>query len=271
MSDTYPHNGGLTDRVVYLIANAQMLVAGVLVSVAVALIWFRPTPPGMPPWAMGVFAGFLLLGPPMFGFFVWLAGWLRERHMVEVHHVDARHDVLEKYKVAPEIWSEKKVEGPSPYPVNGSAAWAVQSFEWDADLEQLRVKGVWLSEIEDTKLLTSKKHFNDIFGRLSESHIALAIYRDSTEQFGADIQHKLTNLMVEAREKGKLMDPNAVSAVFEEFEEDIEGLGADDLPTLELEGLEFEDETALADEVAGEVFQPTIDQPAVADGGSENQ
>lgn len=225
--------GGVWDRLTYIIAEAQLLVAGVLTSLAFLLIWLRPDIPGVPPIFMGWFAAVLLLGPPTFGFFVWLVNKLRTRNMVEVHHVNGRTDEVRKYYVEPELWKEKEVDGPGPYPVNGSSAWAVQEFEHDEAMDTIRVKGVWLEEIEDTKLLTSKSHFQSIYTKLTESHIALGILRDSASEYGADIQRRLTNEMAEAREKGKMMDETAVKDVFEEFEENATGLGTDDLPTLE--------------------------------------
>ncbi|WP_324666274.1 hypothetical protein [Haloarcula sediminis] len=224
-----------SDRITYIVAEAQLLVAGLLVSLAIALIWIRPSVPGVPPIFMGWFAAFLLLGPPTFGFFVWLIRKLRNRNMVEVHHVNGLSDEIEKYYVEPELWREKKVDGANPYPVNGGSAWAVQEFEEDEEMQGIRVKGVWLEETEDTKLLTSKSHMEAIYGKLTESHIALGILRDSVSEYGADIQKRLINSMAEAREKGKMMDESAVKDVFSDFEENAKGHGPDDLPTLEPE------------------------------------
>jgi len=50
------------------------------------------------------------------------------RHAVE--------DVVEKHNVPPEIWQNKTVEGPDPYPVNGGSAWAVREYEWLDDVEE---------------------------------------------------------------------------------------------------------------------------------------
>lgn len=227
--------GSWKDRLTYIAAEAPILVAGVLVSAAIALIWFKPEVPGVPPIVMGWTAALLLLGPPLFGFFVWGIHKLRRRNQVEVHHVDAVEDTLEKYYVDPEIWREKDVTGPAPYPVNGASAWAVQDIDWDDEMDTLRVEGVWLEETQDVKLLTDKSHMRAIYGKLTESHIALGILRDSASELGADIQRKLINDMAEARERGKLMDETAVKDVFESFESEATDLGADDLPTIEPE------------------------------------
>ncbi len=101
------------DRVTYLLAEAQLLVAGVLMSVAVVLIWLRPSLPGIPPIVHGWLAALLLLGPPLLGLFITGAKRLRRRNMVPVHHINARKDITKKYYVPPEMWAEKTVEGPA--------------------------------------------------------------------------------------------------------------------------------------------------------------
>lgn len=262
--------GNWKDRITYIVAEAQMLVAGLLVSLAIVLIWIRPSIPGVPPIVTGWFAILLLLGPPLFGFFVWLVHKVRTRNMVEVHHVNSVQDVIKKYYVEPEVWGEKSVDGPNPYPVNGGTAWAVQSFEWDSDMKDLRVKGVWLEETQDTKLLTSKSHMESIYGKLTSSHIALGILRDSVSEFGADIQKRLTNRMAEARERGKMMDEKAVKEVFEEFEEQAMDHGPDDLPILEPDQEGAPQEEAPPNPVEQAVEQAPGGDPLAADGG-ENQ
>ena len=224
-----------SDRITYVVAEAQFLVGGILVSTAIALLWFKPSIPGIPPIVMGWVAALLLLGPPVFGFFVWLIRKVRIRNMVEVHHVNGRTDTIKKYYVEPEMWREKKVDGPSPYAVNSESAWAVQEFEELDDLGAIRVKGVWLEETSDVELLTSKSHMEEIYNKLTESHIALKIFRKSVSSFGADIQGRLINKMAEAQERGTMMDKSAVKDVFNDFEEQVTDLGADDLPTLEPE------------------------------------
>ncbi|MDR5673107.1 hypothetical protein RH858_08085 [Halalkaliarchaeum sp. AArc-GB] len=245
MSDTSTTFGGWSDRLTWILAEAQLLVLGVLFSIGAALVIYRPDLPTVPPIVVGWIAALLLFGPALFGFFVAFVRRLRQRRMVEVHHVNAVGDTLEKYYVEPGIWEDKKVQGAAPYPVNGSAAWAVQEFEYDEDLDQLRVTGVWLSEIEDTKLLTKKSHMESMYSKLTESHITLNVMRESVSEFGADIQETLVNEGAEARERGTLMDPDAVKDVFENFSTEIEGTGPDDLPTIELE----------------EFAEPVIDEP----------
>jgi len=249
MSDTSTTFGGWSDRLTYIMAEGQILVAGLLLSVGAALVIFRPQLPGIPPIVVGWFAVLLLFGPALFGFFVVLIKALRQRRMVEVGHVNAKKDILKKYYVSPTIWKEKTVEGASPYPVNGGSTWAVQDFDYLEDMDELRVQGVWLSEVEDTKLYTSKSHMEAIYGKLTESHIALNIMRDSINELGADIQRRIINATSEARERGTMLDKSAVKSVFEDFEQSITDTTETDLPTLEIE--------EEAEDAIGE--QPSVD------------
>ena len=227
--------GGWADRITWLLAEGQMLALGLMFTLGGILLIYRPSLPTVPPIVVGWLAALMLFGPPLFGFFVAFVRRLRSRRMVEVHEIDARRDTVKKWYVEPEIWSSKSVDGPNPYPVNGGSGWGVQSFEYDEDMESLRVRGVWLSECEDTALLTKKSHMESIYEKLTESHISLKIMRESISELGADIQGRIINRGAEAREKGTMMDPTGVKEVFESFESDIEGIGADDLPTLELD------------------------------------
>jgi len=233
LTDTSGTFGGAWDRITYIVAEAQLLVAGTLITIGLILLWTRPEIPGIPPWVGGVFAALLVFGPPLFGFFVWLIRKFRRRNMVPVHHINAVTDTAEKRMVAPEIWKSKNVNGPNPYPVNGGSAWAVREFEYHEEIESLTVRGVWLSEAEDVKLMTSKGHMQSIYEKLSQSHMALKYYRDSVTEFSAEVQGRLINRMAEARERGTMMDKTAVKDVMNEFEDRIDSLGADDLPQVE--------------------------------------
>ena len=155
--------------------------------------------------------------------------------MIEVHEVDAVGDTVEKYYIEPEVWKDKSVDGANPYPINGGSSWAVQDLEWMDDVDELVVKGVWLSECQDTKLLTKKSHMEAIYSKLTESHITLSVMRDSVSELGADIQKRTINDAAEARERGTMMDETAVKDVFEDFEADIGGSDESDLPTLEMD------------------------------------
>jgi len=243
------------DRLTYLMAEAQVLLLGILLtgfmSLAFVIWYFQPTLPGVPPLVVGWLAAGLLFGPAVFGFFVWLIKALRRAYMIPV--VNAETDTLKKYYVHPKVWEEKKVTGATPYPVNGGSGWAVKEFEHQEDLGQLVVKGVWLSECEDQKLYTKKSHMEAIYGKLTKSHIALGILRDSVNELGADIQRTLINQMALAREKGRMMDENAVKSVFEEFEDNVKDLGADELPTLEVDETAAGDELPTLEEAAGDI------------------
>lgn len=258
------------DRVTYVLAEAQLLVAGVLVTLGIGVWWFNPEVPGAPPWTTNVLVGWLVLGPPMFIAGLRFVDWLRTRNYVEVHHVNSVNDVVKTYFVPPELWAEKRVDGPAPYRVNDGDAVAVREFDWApeyGDDGSLTVSGVYLSEMEDTKLLTSKSHMERMYEELVDSHLALAYMRDSISDLAADLQTRIINRMAEAREKGEQLDQDAVQDITDDFRERAEGVTDDELSDITDDDLpEFH-----ADALPGVDADPGAvgDGRAAADGGTQ--
>jgi len=266
VSDLSATFGGWRDRVTYVVAEAQLLVAGVLVAAGVLLWWFNPSVPGIPAWTTNVLVGWLVLGPPMFIAGLRFVAWLRIRNYVEVHHVNAVEDTVRTYFVPPDIWGDKRVDGPAPYRVNDGDAVAVREFEWSPEYGEtghLSVSGVYLSELEDTKLLTSQAHMERMYEDLVDSHLSLAYLRDSISDFAADLQTRIINRMVEAREKGEQLDKDAVQEVTEEFREQAESVTDGDLADITPDDLPGHLPDALP---AGETHNPSANANSVGDG-----
>lgn len=233
--DTSTTFGGWSDRLTYVLAEGQLIALGTIFTVGALLVIYRPQLPTVPPIVVGWLSSLMLFGPPLLGFWVTFVRRLRTHREIAVHEIDGRGMAAEKYYVDPETWSEKSVEGAGPYPMNDGAAWGVQNLDYHEDLEDLEVRGVWLTEASDPKLLTAKSHMDSIYEKLTQSHIQLNVMRDSVSELGADIQQAIINSNAEAREKGTMMDETAVSDVFEDFSEDIGDVGESDLPTLDIE------------------------------------
>jgi hypothetical protein len=275
MSDLSATFGGWRDRVTYVVAEAQLLVAGVLVAAGVLLWWFNPSVPGIPPWVTNVLVGWLVLGPPMFIAGLRFVAWLRIRNYVEVHHINAVDDTARTYFVPPDLWGDKRVDGPAPYRVNDGDAIAVRDFEWApeyGDNGSLRVSGVYLSEMEDTKLLTSKSHMERMYEDLVDSHLSLAYLSDSISELSADLQTRLINKVVEAREKGERLDKDAVQEVTQDFEARATNLTENELADVQANDLPDHLPDALP---AGETHNPSADtshgngpETAATDGGN---
>lgn len=225
--------GNWKDRVTYVLGEAQLLVGATIVVVGVLLAWYQPTIPAAPRWMVDFLAALFILGPPLFIGGLKLADWLRTRNHVEVYEINAVEDTTEKWLVPPETWRDKTVENADPWPVNGGSAWAVRSFEWHDGIEELTVEGVWLSELSDDKLLTAQRHMEEVHGSLLKKYLELSGIRDRVSYMGAEIQETLVNEGAKAREKGELLDADAVEDSYQDAKDDAEGLGADDLPTIE--------------------------------------
>jgi hypothetical protein len=243
-------------------------LAGVLVAAGVLLWWFNPSVPGVPPWVTNVLVGWLVLGPPMFIAGLRFVAWLRIRNYVEVHHVNAVEDTVRTYFVPPDIWGDKRVDGPAPYRVNDGDAVAVREFEWSPEYGEnghLSVSGVYLSELEDTKLLTSQAHMERMYEDLVDSHLSLAYLRDSISDLAADLQTRLINRAVEAREKGEQLDKTAVKDITEQFRERAENVTDDDLSDITPQDVPDHLPDALP---AGETHNPSAGKNSVG-GGQE--
>lgn len=222
------------DRITYIVAEAQFLVAGLAVSIAIAMIWFRPSVPGVPPIVVGWIAAILLLGPPLFGFFVWLIHKLRERNMVTVFEINAAQGIREKYYVEPSIWEEKQVDGPSPFWDDDAESWEVREFEYDNELDQLRVRGSHLSQMQDSALLTFKTLVYDLHETFANKWIEYIHARARETRRGLEQQEAIVNAQAEASERG-LMEPRRVVA--DSWEESLENIRKDD-DVLEIDDLE---------------------------------
>ncbi|MEA5386924.1 hypothetical protein VB773_13220 [Haloarculaceae archaeon H-GB2-1] len=217
---SYPTFATNRDRLTYLLGEYKLLVTGLLLGGLALVAYYRPEFPTLPVWVPAVAVGWLLLGVPCYLVGLKIARWLRTRNWVEVHHVNAVEDTVEKWVVPPEMWREKEVDGPDPYPVNGGSAWAVRDFEYLDDLDRLEVRGVWLEGCQDTQLMTSKKQMQDIHGWLIDRAEELAAIRGRWSRGAVELQQKLINAESEALERGLMVTKTAAKDTFGDLIED---------------------------------------------------
>ncbi|WP_126662010.1 hypothetical protein [Haloterrigena salifodinae] len=245
MSDTSTTFGNWQDRLTYIVAEGQLIVLGLAVTIGALLIWIRPEVPGVPPIVFGWFAALLLLGPPLLGLFVTGARKLRNRHMVAVHHINGVSDEREKYYVEPGVWSKKTVEGPSPYPVNDGDAFEVREFDWHPDQGEtgtLIVRGCYMSQMADSKLITTKAMLEDVHNDLVESFLEYNRLRGRISKMGLQIQKDVINEEAEADERGLMNPRTTVKERFESAKIDAEGSDIDEIKDISQYVEEYSDE-----------------------------
>ncbi|WP_226007778.1 hypothetical protein [Natrinema salinisoli] len=221
--------GGWADRLTYVVAEAQLLVAGFAVSLGILLLWLRPSVPGVPPVAKGIFAALLLLGPPLLGLFVSGARKLRNRNMETVYHINGVDDTRRKLYVAPEVWAEKTVEGPSPYKCNDGNAFEVREFTYHEDTGQLVVRGCYFSQLADSKLVTIKAMLEDVHGDLVDAFLEYNRLRGRISKMGLEIQRDVVNEEAEADERGLMNPRTTVKDRFEAAKDDAEARDVDEI------------------------------------------
>ncbi|WP_137289506.1 hypothetical protein [Natronorubrum halophilum] len=263
--------GSWADRLTYIAAEGQLIVLGIVVSLGAALVLIRPSVPGIPPIAVGWFAALLLLGPPLLALFVTGARALRNRRMTEVYHINGVEDVRKKFYVEPEVWSNKTVEGPSPYRVNDNEAFEVREFDWHPDQGEngtLIVTGCYFSQLSDSKLVTVKAMLEDVHGELVETAIAYNKLRGRISRMGIEIERDTINAHAEADERGLMTQKTSVKERFEAAEDDAEEWSSDEISDLG----EYEQDFNATDpmETAPVTINTGGEQAAAADGGTDD-
>jgi hypothetical protein len=264
MSDTSGTFGGWSDRITYIAAEGQLVVFGLLFSIGVAILWYRPTLPGIPPIVFGWFAALLLLGPPLLAMFVTGARKLRNRHMVDVHHINGVSDERRKLDVAPELWEEKTVEGPSPHVVNDGDAYEVREFEYHEDTDTLVVRGCYFSQLADSKLVSCKAMLEDIHGDLIDEFLQASRLRGRISKMGVEIQRDTVNQEAEADERGLMNPKTSVKDRFESAKDDAEDATIDEIRDMNDYVEDYADEHGI-NTVGG---PPQTRQQAATDGGT---
>ena len=250
-----------SDRLTYVLAEGQLVVLGLAVSLGAALIWIRPSLPGVPPIVWGWFAALLLLGPPLLALFITGARKLRNRRMVSVYHINGVDDTRRKLYVAPEVWADKKVEGPSPYVCNDGDAFEVREFTYHEDTDRLIVRGCYFSQLADSKLVTVKSMLEDVHGDLVDAFLEYNRLRGRISKMGLEIQRDVINEEAEADERGLMNPRTTVKDRFEAAKEDAEQSDIDEIKDITQYVTDYT-------ETHGPRTPATTEQPATTDGGT---
>jgi len=225
---SHPTFASNKDRLTYLLAEYKLLVFGMLLG-ALALVWYyQPVIPSPPAWAAGLTVAWILFGPLCFPAGVRVAKWLHYRNWEEVHHINAVEDVREKWMVPPDTWKDRETDGPAPNLVNDGDAYEVREFEWLDDIEQLRVRGTWLSAAKDGDLVTSRTHMERIHDGLLDKARTLAELAGQWSDRAIQMQENIIMSGAEARERGQLVDKDAARDVYQEMRGDVDPVDADE-------------------------------------------
>jgi hypothetical protein len=224
-----------SDRAVYLIAEAQLLVVGLATIAGVLLYLWSPSLPAVPVIVTDGLAVALLGGPiPA------LVGYrgarkLAMRSWPTVYQINAVEDVREKWRVPPDVWSDRN-SSVAPNVVNDGDDYEVRRLEWfpeASDEGRLSVTGTWPAEVKDSALITSRTYIEEIHEHLTDSLAKLAELRAKWSRMSLDLQEELINKEAEALERGQMLQKTAAKTIYENERDDAEELEAEDLPSIE--------------------------------------
>ena len=220
------------DRLTWLLHSYRFWIGTAAVLGFAALVYFRPTVdiPASYTAAIGAFVLVGIAGIPA-GFY--FGRWLRRYRAVDVYHINAVDDVIEKWHVPPAMWDEKRVDEVDPYPVNDGDAYAVREFDYYEGLDQLVVRGVWLEGAQDDQLFTAKGQLEEIHEFLLDGYEAIAKIRGRISRMAMDVQRETITALAEAQEKGKMIEQDSVEQIWQEASENIEEELPDSPPKLD--------------------------------------
>jgi len=211
------------DRLTYLLAEYKLLVAGMFLGVVLLVWYYQPAIPSPPTEVASVAVGWILLGPICFPIGRKIALWLHYRGWPVVFHINSVTDTREKWFVPPETWENKEVDGPAPHLVNDRSDYEVREFDWMPEINELRVRGTWMSAAKDSELITSRTHMERIHDTLLSKAETLAQMRAEWSDRALDMQEKIINAGAEARERGQMVEMDAAQETYRKMRGDVEG------------------------------------------------
>jgi hypothetical protein len=227
---TEPTFSGWRDRAMFAFAEHPFVILAGLMMLLASFVAFLLWGPSItvPPFILDFLVGSIVLLPMTAP-----SGWLIVRYVrrlswIEVHLCDAEAHAKqdgkaqEKFMVPPEVWKDKNVGEYPPTPINGGAAWQVQSYEWDEDLRELYVNGTPVPEVNSDRMFSWRNYVKDLFDHLIETKLQLGRARDRTSLMAADIQEAELNTAAEARERGVMLDSEATKDAWEDATSDLD-------------------------------------------------
>lgn len=225
------------DRLTYLLARYRWLVVALVLGTIAGLAWWQPSLPSLPWWVGPLVLANILLGIPGLLAGRQFARWLRSVHWEHVYEIDGLRGTREKWLVPPETWREKVVEDKPPNPVNDRQDWEVRRFEWEDDVETLRVEGTWPGEAKVGDLVTERTHFEEMHETLLDAYREFKRLRAKWSRMAMDQEGKVINEQAEAHERGTMVDPDAAKEVYKEAKDMADEDPLEELPELSDEQL----------------------------------
>lgn len=240
--DPVPTFAGWSDRLTWLLGQFRLLISVIIGVGILAALWIGVSIPlpTVPTWAWAFLVANIIFAIPFGLIGSSLVGYLRDRQHVDVYVVNAEDDRVQGFSVPPETWAAKNVEGPDPTPVNGGDAWLVREFEYQEDTGELYVSGSWPSEINDMEWYTSQARIEQIHGWMTSKLRELIGVRELVSRISLQVQEKLVNQQAEARERGTMMDPEAVADALDDVKDELPDFDPGDIPSLD-DALDEED------------------------------
>jgi hypothetical protein len=228
-----------------------------IISIAGLSMHYVERLPTLPDGSVPFLISVILLSLPSYVFAVWFLGWIDpDNPGVRVLEADAgTEEKGTPYVVPRELWEDKTVDGPDPYPLD-DGAYLVRNFNWMEDVGELEVTGVWPANASPLELWYAKKRIDDMHDwyrkELQKASAGLArINRMGIEVFDGSV-----TALYEAHRDGAVPDADLIGDPIDSAQEDVQDF--EEPPTMQetLEDVE-EDVAQAADHAEATAEMPT--------------
>jgi hypothetical protein len=229
-------------RVLRLLRIYRWPLAISFVAIVGIVAFTRPEVPDPPPGTLPFLGIWAVFSVPLYAVSVRIIRWIDPPdpgvRVLEAHAGSEEKGI--PHVVPREIWEERTVEGPDPYPLD-DGAYLVRHLEWLDDIEELRVTGVWKANATALELWRAEKRIDDMHEWYREELQKASALTARVERLGIDMHSSSMVAAAEAIGRGNLPDRDLVGDAIDDAREDVEKM--DDPPTM-AETLDETDEAA---------------------------
>jgi hypothetical protein len=238
-------------------------ITATVISATLLTVHFVGSLPSLPDGSVPFLLSVFFVSIPSYLFAIIFIRWLDPPNPgVRVLEIDAGSDEKAIPHVVPrEIWEDREVEGPDPYPLD-DGAFLVRDYDWQADIGQLTVTGVWQANASPVELYYERRRIDDMHDwyrvELQKATANLArVNRMGIEMFEGSVE-----MLSEVFTEGAVPDKDLIGDPIEGAREEVHETS--EPPTME-DTLEAQESVSEAAEHAEEMAE------AKPDGGQRDE
>lgn len=210
------------DRFTYLLSQYRVPVTLSVLAGAILVGSGRWRLPQAPSWMTEALIPIVILAIPTYAIWRSISQKVVNRDSVTVLEYGGPADDPRVWRVPPETWANRTVEGSvdAHRPDSGSV-WKAYSVEWMDDISELRVRGVWTDLASPGELFASQKKFNAIYTDMTAAMIQSSALTARVSEAGVSMYDQALVDILEMSENGRLPEGIAPSEIIDDLKQDV--------------------------------------------------